>query len=236
MSSKKKQAELREEKGWESVDNAVIQSQSFLEKYTNQILAVIGIGVVIACAYLAYQHFYVTPKTEEAQKAIYKGQQYFEIGNDSLALNGDANGYLGFLKIADEYSSTKTGNLANAYAGLCYTRLGNYDKALEYLKSYSSSGDKLVSDLVQGAIGDCLASQGKGKEAISYFMKAGKSLDNLVHTPMLYKKAAIIHRENGDYDKVIELFTIIKNDYANSPTAAEADKYIEEAQLMKAGK
>lgn len=233
MSSKKKQAELREEKGWESIDKAVIKSESFLEKYTNKILVVIGIGVVIACGYLAYQHFYIGPKTEEAQKAIYKGQQYFEIGNDSLALYGDANGYIGFEEIAKEYGSTKTGNLAKAYAGICYAHIGKYDQALEYLKSYSNSGDKLVSYLVEGSIGDCLASQGKGKEAIPYFMKAGKSLDNIIHTPMLYKKAAIIYRENGDYDKVIELFTTIKNDYANSLVAAEADKYIEEATLMK---
>ncbi len=63
MSSKKKQAELREEKGWESIDKAVIKSESFLEKYTNKILVVIGIGVVFACGYMAYQNFYIGPKT-----------------------------------------------------------------------------------------------------------------------------------------------------------------------------
>ena len=45
MSSKKKQAELREEKEWEKLDEAVHTSENFIEKYQKQIL--IGIGVVV---------------------------------------------------------------------------------------------------------------------------------------------------------------------------------------------
>ena len=53
---------------------------------------------------------------------------------------------------------------------------------------------------------------------------------------MLYKKAGLIYRNQGNYDKVIEVFSIIKNQYMNSPLAIEADKYIDEANILKGQK
>lgn len=233
MSSKKKQAEIREQKDWERIDNAVVESKNFLEKYNKQILGVIAAFVVLSCIYLAYQHFYITPRSNEAEKAIYKGQLYFDNREDSLALFGDANGYIGFEAIIEEYSLTKTANLAKGYTGICYARLGENEKALEYLKSYSHSGDILFSNLVNSTIGDCLASLGKTDEAISHFVKAAKAVDNNIYSPILYKKAAILYRDKGNYDKVIELFTFVKDNYMSSDIAVEADKYIEEANIMK---
>lgn len=235
MSSKKKQAELREEKDWEKIDHAVVKSENFLEKYSKQILIIIAAFVAIACIYLAYKQFYLEPKTEEAQKAMYKGESLFRNGEDSLALYGNGNDFIGFEAIADQYGSTDAGKLAKAYAGLCYAQLGKYEKALDYLKGYSAN-DKLFTHLVNGAIGDCLVNTGKAQEAVSYFEKGAKGADNVIHSPILYKKAGLIYRDLGNYDKVIEVFTIIQNKYANSPLTPEAKKYIEEAQILKAAK
>ncbi len=235
MSSKKKQAELREEKDWEKIDHAVAKSESFLVKYSKQILIVIGAFVVISCAYLAYTQLYLGPRNEEAQKAMYKGEALFRNGQDSLALYGNGNDFIGFEAIADQYGSTKAGKLAKAYSGLCYAQMGKYEEALGLLKGFSGD-DKLFSHLVNGAIGDCLVNTGKAQEAISYFEKGAKGLDNPLHSPILYKKAGLIYRDQGNYDKVIEIFTIIQDKYANSPFSYEAKKYIEEAQLLKASK
>lgn len=235
MSSKKKQAEQREEKDWEKIDSAVRGSEHFIEKYQKQLLIGIGVVVLVVCAYLAYNQFYVGPKNEEAQAAIFKGEQYFRNGQDSLAIFGDPKvGYVGFESIIDEYGSTKAGKLAKLYAGISYANLGQYDKALNYLKGYSGN-DNIISQLVNGTIGDCLDNTGKADEAVSYYVKAAKGVDNALQSPILYKKAGLIYRSQGKYDKVVEVFTIIKNEYANSPVAAEADRYIEEANLMKAG-
>ncbi len=232
MTSKKKQAEQREEKDWERIDEAVIKSQSFLEKYTKQLIIAVAIVVVVVCGYLAYKHFVLEPKNKEAQSAMYVGQRYFDLGQDSLALFGDDNGYTGFESIASEYASTKAGKLAKVYAGFCYAHVKDYDKALDYLKGYSGS-DVLLSTLVGGTIGDCLSNQGNFKDAISYYTKAAEKVDNITHSPILYKKAAIAYRELGQYDKVIEIFSLVKDRYIASPITLEADKYIEEAKLLQ---
>ncbi|MDR2955693.1 MAG: hypothetical protein LBV43_11480 [Prevotella sp.] len=234
MSSKKKQAELREEKDWEKIDAAVHESEHFIEKYQKQLLIGIGVVVLIVCGYLAYQQFYLEPKNEEAQAALFKGEQYYRMGQDSLAIFGDAAGYVGFESIIDQYGSTKTGKLAKLYAGIGYANMGNYEKALDYLKSYNS-GDKILSQLVNGTIGDCLDNTGKSDEAVSYYIKAAKGVDNISQSPILYKKAGLIYRAQGKYDKVIETFTTIKNQYVQSPLAGEAERYIEEAKLMQSG-
>lgn len=233
MSSKKKEREIKEEKSWERIDNAVFESGHFLEKYSKQLLIGVGIVVLIVGAYLAINQFYLKPRNENAQNAIFRGQYYFNNGQDSLALNGDGNEYIGFLSIIEEYGSTSTGNLAKAYAGMSLANLGRYDEALNYLKDYSGKDDVFVH-LVNGAIGDCLDNQGKSDEAVSYFEKAAKGVDSPLYSPLLYKKAALIYRNQGKYDKVIELFTTVKNKYANTQIAStEADKYIEEANLLK---
>ena len=63
----------------------------------------------------------------KAQAALFKGQEYFEADAFEEALNGDSIGYVGFIKIADQYSGTDAANLAKAYAGLCYAHLGKFD-------------------------------------------------------------------------------------------------------------
>ena len=57
------------------------------------------------------------------------------------ALKGDSLGYTGFLAIADEYSSTKAGNLAELYAGMSYAQMGNYEEAVKYLQNYDNCDD-----------------------------------------------------------------------------------------------
>ena len=45
------------------------------------------------------------------------------------------------MKLADEFSGTDAGNLANAYAGLCYAQLGKYEDAIKYLDKFSGDRD-----------------------------------------------------------------------------------------------
>lgn len=228
----RKERERSEEQDWNKIDEAVIESGSFLMKYRNQLL--IGLGVVIAAIgiYWAYKALYLGPKTEEAQVALFKGEQYYQAGQDSLALFGDGNAYLGFENIINEYGSTKAGDLAKAYAGLSYARMGKYEQALNYLQGFSG-GDVMITPAVKGAIGDCLVNTGKIQDAVSYFEKAAKEANDLLLSPIYYKKAAVVYRDLKNHDKVIELFTKIKNDYMASPEAMEADKYIQEANILK---
>lgn len=230
--SSKKSTNSHNQNEWEKIDQAVVGSGQFVDKNFNKILAAIAILVVVVCGYLAYSHFIVAPKLKEAQEAMFKGEQYYRAGRDSIAVFGDANGYIGFEGIIDQYGSTDAGNIAKLYAAISYARMNKFDKALEYAKAFNAN-DEILQYLAQGTVGDCLVNTGKAEEAIPYFLKAAKGTDNMIQSPIMYKKAGLIYRDLSQHDKVIEVFTIIKNSYMNSPLAQEADKYIEEAELLK---
>lgn len=232
MSSKKRNDESQLPNEWEKIDQAVGGSGKFVEQNLNKILIAVAVLIVVFCGYLAYSHFIVAPKNIKAQEAMFQGEKYFRIGEDSLAIFGDGRGYIGFEEVIKEYGSTKAANAAKLYAAISYARLGKYDVALDYAKSFNSN-DEILQYLVKGTIGDCLVNTGKMEEALPYFLDAAKGTNNMVQSPILYKKAGLVYRELGQYDKVIEVFSIIKNNYMNSPYAKEADKYIEEAKMKK---
>lgn len=233
--SAKKTKESKAEKNFENIGEALTTSEQFLEKNQKSILIGLLIVVVAVGAFLAYNYLYKTPRNEKAQAAIFKGERYFQEGEDSLALFGNGNDYIGFESIINQYKGTKTADLARAYAGISYNRLGNNEKALEHLKKFKG-GDLLISSAVTGAIGDVQMNMGQTDEAIASFLKAAKESDDQMLSPIYYKKAGVAYLSNANYDKAIELFTQIKESYINSPEAQEADKYIKQAELLKESK
>ena len=69
---------------------------------------------------------------------MFQAVYYFEQDSLVKALNGDGNNY-GFLEIIDEYGFSEAANLSHYYAGVSYLKLGNYNNAISYLNSFSSS-------------------------------------------------------------------------------------------------
>jgi tetratricopeptide (TPR) repeat protein len=143
-----------------NVDEALSTSEAFLIKNKNVLLGAVVALVVIVGGFLGYKHFISEPNELKASEAIFKGEQYFGADNFEVALKGDSLGYAGFVKLADEFSGTDAGNLANAYAGLCYAQLGKYEDAIKYLDKFSGD-DLLVAPSVMGALGNCYAQTGQ---------------------------------------------------------------------------
>ena len=233
--SAKKTSESKAEKNFENIGEVLTTSEQFLENNQKNILTGLLIVVVLVGAFLAYHYLYKVPRNEKAQTAIFKGERYFQEGEDSLALFGNGNDYLGFESVISQYKGTRTADLAHAYAGISYSRLGNNEKALEHLKKFKG-GDLLITPAIAGAMGDVYINMGKTAEAISSFQKAAKLANDQMLTPICLKKVGEVYLGLADYDKAIETFTKIKEQYINSPEAQEADKYITQAELLKESK
>ena len=238
MSSSKKEKIAKEEREWNSIDNAVVESNMFLWKYRSQLLTGLVILILLVGGYLAYQNFYVDSRNNDAYKVLAKGQDYFSMQQDSLALYGDGNGYNGFEKIIQEYGSTDAGNVAKYLAAISSYNLGKYEQAQNYAQDFKAN-DLVLKNEVQGIIGDCLVNQGKVKESISYFINAAKGFDNQYYSVIMYKKAGLAYKQLKDYDKMEETFKIIRDQFttgdvaSSSPIVLEAQKYIDEAQMLK---
>ena len=145
------------------------------------------------------------------------------------ALNGDGE-KVGFLDIVKDYGSTKAGNLAAYYAGLCYLKQGDYKNAIDYLKKYSNN-DKILSPLALGLIADCYLELGDQQSAVSYYEKAASKNSNEFTSPMHLMKLGMTYEILGNYAKAVETYKTLKKDYPNSSEAFEINKtisYLEE--------
>ena len=200
-----------------NVDEALSTSEAFLIKNKNVLLGAVVALVVIVGGFLGYKHFISEPNELKASEAIFKGEQYFGADNFEVALKGDSLGYAGFVKLADEFSGTDAGNLANAYAGLCYAQLGKYEDAIKYLDKFSGD-DLLVAPSVMGALGNCYA-------------QTGQLANSLSISPIFLIQAGQILEKQGKNAEAVEAYKQVKNKYGNSYQAMDIDKYIERASL-----
>lgn len=207
------------------------RSEKFIETYKNHIMIGVGAVIFIVVAILGVQKYYFSPKEREAQAVIFPGENYFAAQQWELALNGDSANYIGFLDIADEYSMTKTGKLAKAYAGICYYYLGNYEESMNYLKKYSAK-ENIFSPAVISRIGDCHIGMGNTEEGIKCFKDAAIRAGDENISPVYLKKAATVYESLSDYKNALDIYTQIKNKYPNSAEAQSIDKYIERANLL----
>ncbi|HIX74260.1 MAG TPA: tetratricopeptide repeat protein [Candidatus Parabacteroides intestinipullorum] len=210
------------------VEELVSQSEMFIENHSKKIIyAIICIAVIVG-AILGVKHGYLNPQEKKAAAALFKGEQYFARDSFSLALNGNSADYEGFEAIINQYGSTKSGNLAKAYAGICYFKMGDNQKAMDYLKSFDKTDD-MISPAITGLIGDCYVNMGNTQEGISYFEKAAKEADNDVVSPVYLKKAGRAYESLQQYDKAVEAYKTIKTKYQTSMEASDIDKYITRA-------
>lgn len=214
------------------VEVLVSRAEMFIEEHSKQIVYSIVAVVLVVSAVLGVQYGYLIPRGKKAAAALFKGEQYFARDSFALALNGNGADYEGFEAVIDQYGSTDAGNLAKAYAGICYYKMGEMQKAEGFLKSFSGS-DKMISPAITGLVGDCFVNMGNVKEGVSYFEKAAKEADNEVVSPFYLKKAGIAYESLKEYDKALKAYTSIKEKYFNSMEASDIDKFITRASAAK---
>ncbi|MDR0988721.1 MAG: tetratricopeptide repeat protein [Prevotellaceae bacterium] len=214
-----------------NVEEALTKSEAFLIKNRNALIGAVLLVVLLIGGIVAYKNLYAAPHEEKAQTALFPGQQYFEAGSYELALNGDSLGsYTGFLKVAEEYSGTNAANLAQAYIGLCYAHLGQYDEALKALDGFSAK-DLMVAPAIKGAIGNCYAQLGQLDKAVSLLKDAADEADNNTLSPIFLKQAGQLLENQGKNEAAVKLYTRLKEKYPNSYPAMDVDKYIDQAKL-----
>ena len=199
------------------MEEALSTSEAFLIKYKGRILGTIAAVVIIIAGFMGYKHFISDPNEVKASEALFKGEQYFGADNFETALNGDSIGYKGFLKVADEFSGTAAGNLAN-------------EDAVKYLDKFSAK-DQLVSPAILGTIGNCYAEMGQLDKAAGTLLKAADKADSQALSPIYLIQAGQLFEKLGKNSEAVKAYTLVKEKYFNSYQSMDIDKYIERASI-----
>ena len=210
-----------------TMEETLNQSEAFFLKYKKAIIGVVIALVVIIAGIVLYKTYVSGPQEIKASTAIAKGQEYFAANNFEMALNGDSASFKGFAKLADEYSSTAAGNLANLYAGLCYAKLDKWEDAVKYLEKYDGADDQMISPAAEGALGNAYAHLNQLDNAVSHLKKAAEKADNNSLSPTFLIQAGEILESQGKNDEALKMYQTVKEKYFNSMQYQTIDAYIE---------
>lgn len=207
-----------------AMDEVLSKSEAFVNKYKVAIIgAVVAIFLLIGGITL-YNQFIAQPAEKEAAEALFPAEALFIQGKYQEAIDGDSIS-LGLVAVADEYSSTNSGNLANAYAGIAFAQLGKYEDAINYLEKFDGD-DQMVAPAAKGTLGNCYAQIGEKSKAIDCFIDAAESADNNVISPYYLLQAGIMYEQTGAPNKALSVYEQIKNKYPTSTQATNIEKYI----------
>lgn len=206
----------------EAVVEAVSKTEQFFNK-NGKLIGGIAAGIVVVAAVIfCWYKFAYQPSVQEAQGQMAYAEENFRNADYELALNGDGN-TLGFVQIIDEYGS-KAGEAVYFYAGVCELQLGNFESAINYLKSYNGS-DAILAARATACIGDAYVGLEDYNKALTYFEKAAKTADNMYAAGYLLKAGAVAEKL-GENAKALSFYQTIKNQYPQSMEGYDVDKYI----------
>ncbi|MDQ3278921.1 MAG: tetratricopeptide repeat protein [Bacteroidota bacterium] len=223
-------AEVRSARPHTTENEAVIErAKDFWGRFGKIIVIALGAVILVAGGILIYKNLIVGPKEKKASDAIFRAQEYYAQDSLDKALNGDAQ-FPGFEKIISQYGGTKAGALARFYAGSIHLKKGAFDKAISYLKDFSTDAPQIQARAYK-LLGDAYAETGKGKDAIEQYKKAATTFseDDVAASEALFMAAYLADKVLNDKSQAIELYKQIKTDYNQTQWSFEADKYLAQA-------
>lgn len=212
-------------------DESLNTSETFFLKNKKLIIGILCAVIVLVVGGILYHSYVSVPRENEASTELAKSEQLMMQQQYDQALKG-------FQRVADDYSSTDAGNLANLYTGLCYAHLQKPDwkKALEYVEKFSTRDDQIISPESQVALGDIYANNGQVDKAIETMKKAAEMADSranngisLTVSPLALLKAGQLLESQNKKAEALAIYKDIKKKYVASPLYQEIDKYIERA-------
>lgn len=218
-----------QEDNLQELESALTRTEQFIEDNQKMISYVISGILLIVVAYLGFNKFYLQPKEDEALSQMFMAENYFEKDSFNLAINGDGN-YLGLLDIIEDYGGTKSANRAKYYTGISYLHIGEYQVALDYLKSFKTD-DLLLAPVAAGAQGDALVELGEMENALKQYKKAYTVSENEFTTPVYMMKAAGLLETMDELKDALTLYENIKKNYPTSAEGTNIDKYIARIKL-----
>ena len=214
----------KNEERLESIESTLGKTEMFVENNKKTITAIVIALVIVVLAIFGVRKYYIEPRNEEAMAQMFHAEQSFMNDDYATALNGDGNN-AGFIDIINNYGGTKSGNLARYYAGICYLNLGEFENAIKYLGEFKGK-DEIVTPLALGAMGDAYLELDNAAEAAKCYEKAALESKNSFTSPMMLMKAGYAYEMVENYEKALEMYTIIQSEYPSSNEGFSIEKNI----------
>lgn len=216
----------------DETNEALVRVQGFWEKYQKLVLIVLAVIVIGGGGWYGYNEYILKPKEEKASDLLFNAQLYFNQDSSRLVLNGDGENK-GVLYVMDHYSGTKAANLCKYYAGISYLKLGDFNKAVKYLKDFSTSALQ-IQMMAYGCLGDAYSELNQKSEAIASYQKAASTFVKDENNSAEYLfRAALLQETTGNTKEALALYKELKEKFPKTDKGFQADKYIYRLSIEK---
>ncbi|MBX2952889.1 MAG: tetratricopeptide repeat protein [Leadbetterella sp.] len=218
----------KEKSGIEIIENSealrkeVFKVEGFFERNQKAVLGVVVVILALVAGAFGY-NYWNKGQEKEAQVAMFDAVNSFEADSTSQALKGQG-GNEGLESVADNYSSTKGGNLANMYAGIAFMKEGKFNEAIGRLEKFSANDD-VLQPRAYTLIGDSYLELGKADDAIKYYKKAVDYKPNKFATPGYMMKLGIAYQEAKNNSEAVKVYASVIDKYPSAIESVLAKKY-----------
>ncbi len=197
------------------------KTEEYIEQHKNVVFSIVGVIFLAVIGYFLFR-YYVHSQNHKAEVDMFQAIFYYEADSLDKALNGDGNNY-GFLDIIDNYSLTKSADLAHFYAGSIYLKKGKYDDAISQLTKFKAY-DIAVQPRAYSLIGDAYMEKNDPNSAVTYYKKAAEYMPNEYLSPEYLEKEASAYEKLTDYNDASECYNEIIEKYYGSSQYEYAKK------------
>lgn len=216
------ETEQTEPSGPSSISLFVDKIKNWINTQNKTLVYGVSAVVLLLLGIFSYQFLYKMPLEKRGLVAIIQLQQDFD--NDSfnaVIKKGPA--------LSDEYSGTKPGNLAAYMTGASYLYTGDAKKAIEFLDNVSFS-DIIMKPQAIGLLGDAHIENKDLDAGLKNYLKAVSASKNEFSKIWWSKKAARVYEKKNEYNKALDIYTSLKEEFPESDELMEIEKFIARAK------
>ena len=179
---------------------------------------IVGGILLLSILFFAYRQFIWKPANDDSKNSYWIGLNYAGIDSTNLAMEE-------FETAVNQYDGKIGGEVSQFLLGRQLMEQGEFEDALNELSSVNLK-DTYLSSLVVKLQADCYSELKDYEKAANLYLEAAEINPNENTTPEILFSAGQCAEEINNFEKALECYQKIKDEYPSSTKGMSIEKYI----------
>ena len=179
---------------------------------------IVGGILLLSILFFAYRQFIWKPANDDSKNSYWIGLNYAGMDSTNLAMEE-------FETAVNQYDGKIGGEVSQFLLGRQLMEQGEFEDALNELSSVNLK-DTYLSSLVVKLQADCYSELKDYEKAANLYLEAAEINPNENTTPEILFSAGQCAEEINNFEKALECYQKIKDEYPSSTKGMSIEKYI----------
>lgn len=206
----------------EDISGQQIKDQFKNNKKLRMTTMIVGGILVVLLGFFVYRQFIWKPANEDSKNAYWESLNYAVADSTDVALDG-------MQAVVKKYDGKIGGEIAQFSLARQLMEKGEYKKAITELENVEVN-DTYIKIMAIGLQADCHSEMEDYEKAANMYLEAADMSDNEFTTPIYLLKAGLCAEEIKNFDKAVECYERIKDNYTAFHAQKQIDKYLARAR------